>query len=906
MEAAIQAHIESAIDPALVDQDGLSSAPLTPAPLADSGDKETLLEPTPTPRNAKGRSRNAKVKTKAAAPGSSADFRRREANRLAAERSRSRQHEKVVALESTSKLLTEENARLHEQIAQLGGHDHEGAEPHGPSIQGEGRTDITAEEITQGLNRVVDQGTNAPSLVAVDHHSAGDQPTQTQEQEAHSHTILAALTDITGVDFSEGNEASWMQGMENFLKDSEASGRLGELAAVATGGGEDTTSNTDNRDGPAVTSESPAVHDASEEDLQREPGAVKRYTTQPPSPAHNAMTVVAAAINTEMERLIMEDLADTKAAIVKIERQLAALRGEGTEMTGEDSEVDPAAFLPASVLSEDMESLKTASMTVQNDISRIQGELPDLHDEMLKLRGEKIVEENKVIELVKEVKDSEIENEEEKIRFLSAIKAVGGFVKDLLSDEAALPAYASGSYSSPAIARRRRGRPPKGDINRTFYQSFLLNWSPSGPSRSDSSETEQKAKTRANRKPRKSRLGQQIQLPDGETREVERDLRQLQEQAQAAEDAEGATGEVQDTSGAATPMTGPIDSAEAELATLPHAAVEQEDQSVDHSDQDATVEAVSRAEAFILSQLASQEQQAGHDGQDHMPPLDSTNFADFLPAQEELERQAEQETIGHVQGLGHDLAGHHGAPHSADSAAHGGADALQSQDQQRHTVLPATESVLARLKKGPPGSCDICTRTETTVWRKLVLGTQDLKVCNACGTYHHKFGVIRPPELWDDGKSIRRRRTGPRPSTAPEGENDEHRPRKKARKGRKGARYELETGPEAEAEQDRVDGLSEEGRRVVLDDALIRGLDELQNAGPVGDIDPDDMGRNLEQIVGHVSSVSHGHDLGHGNEGETARIVEALEGDAEQDVDVLQTPQEMRSHDGDMERMFGM
>jgi hypothetical protein len=83
-------------------------------------------------------------------------------------------------------------------------------------------------------------------------------------------------------------------------------------------------------------------------------------------------------------------------------------------------------------------------------------------------------------------------------------------------------------------------------------------------------------------------------------------------------------------------------------------------------------------------------------------------------------------------------------------------------------------SVLSRLRRGAPGSCDICGRTETSVWRKLTLGNEDHKVCNgmflhvrihqligvACGLYHTKFGVIRPPELWGDGTGVKKRRPG--------------------------------------------------------------------------------------------------------------------------------------------------
>ena len=36
----------------------------------------------------------------------------------------------------------------------------------------------------------------------------------------------------------------------------------------------------------------------------------------------------------------------------------------------------------------------------------------------------------------------------------------------------------------------------------------------------------------------------------------------------------------------------------------------------------------------------------------------------------------------------------------------------------------------------------------------------------ACGLYHTKFGVIRPPELWGDGKSLKKRRAAARTSAA--------------------------------------------------------------------------------------------------------------------------------------------
>lgn len=89
----------------------------------------------------------------------------------------------------------------------------------------------------------------------------------------------------------------------------------------------------------------------------------------------------------------------------------------------------------------------------------------------------------------------------------------------------------------------------------------------------------------------------------------------------------------------------------------------------------------------------------------------------------------------------------------------------------------------AAFGSGPRGSCDICQRTQTTVWRRIHLPDRELHVCNrtscsatrpsrmiclhssACGMYHIKTGQIRPRELWGDGKLIRKRRksTHPRP-----------------------------------------------------------------------------------------------------------------------------------------------
>lgn len=45
-----------------------------------------------------------------------------------------------------------------------------------------------------------------------------------------------------------------------------------------------------------------------------------------------------------------------------------------------------------------------------------------------------------------------------------------------------------------------------------------------------------------------------------------------------------------------------------------------------------------------------------------------------------------------------------------------------------------------------------------------------LRLIQACGLYYHKFKVIRPSELWGDGKSLKKRRVAPKRTA--EGDND--------------------------------------------------------------------------------------------------------------------------------------
>ncbi|OCF61247.1 hypothetical protein L486_00893 [Kwoniella mangroviensis CBS 10435] len=716
MDADIQASLE-----AVIDSNTASASP-------------PFTKPTPKTKPSKSIPKAPKAPRAGIVRNSAADYRRREANRLAAERSRSRTAEKYSTLNQTFALLQDENEKLRIQISQLENNN---------------------------VNGDTNINTNSNDILVPDSQPQKEQEEQEgdssrqQEQEAHSNTILAALTGITGVEFTdphtqgeeEDNDHSWIHNIESTI-DAETSGRLAELAVVATTG----TGTGQDQEGHQADIESGNVNPIGSDQIGKNQSYLSNENDQSlvSSPVNNPVIALAAAINTEIESIIMEDLALTKAAIASIEKQIEALK-QGQHCSSDNTEeIDK--FLPASALIEDVNKLSVHSTEYAQESDTIQSKLPQLHDELVKLRDEKVNEEKKVVDLVNEVGRLDISDESEKNTLVDGMKALGGLVESLLSDarEGDL-SYAIGSYSTPAIARRRRGRPPKGDISRTFYQSFLLKHPLSPKSDKTTGNDDSKGnRIRGTRKPRRSRLKESTKDDEenhSENQEVEERLRAIQ-----------ATLQAQDRDQT------PIES---------HSVAQDGEERITKEgvqDEGITSAAVDRAEAFILSQLASQSQD--HDGEngngsdnvDHQ----TTSFVDLLPAQEELERQVTQHQQQQQQST-QELS------NSIDPAL-----------TQTHGI---SESVLARLKKGPTGSCDVCMRTSTTAWRKLVLGDLSLKVCNACGLYHKRFGVLRPPELWDDGNVIRRRRAGPRNSTAKDtlgeesGEGDDERPNKKAKVG---------------------------------------------------------------------------------------------------------------------------
>ena len=108
---------------------------------------------------------------------------------------------------------------------------------------------------------------------------------------------------------------------------------------------------------------------------------------------------------------------------------------------------------------------------------------------------------------------------------------------------------------------------------------------------------------------------------------------------------------------------------------------------------------------------------------------DTSTFADLLPAQDDV--PIDPSLVDSALSNRNDHQGSSAANGAVvvDNAAGGPlVGTLTGEDGPIGEI--SAEGVLSRYKKGPPGSCDICGRIETSVWRKLTLGDIELKVCN--------------------------------------------------------------------------------------------------------------------------------------------------------------------------------
>ncbi|KAL1412741.1 hypothetical protein Q8F55_000488 [Vanrija albida] len=683
MDPTLESTLQHVLDPALQGETGLGT-PSATDPLPPHSLIENDVQSTPT---STGRQRR---KAAAASP---VDSRRREANRLAAERSRGRQQEKIIALEMAIQALGDENLRLREDIQRLEGRSADDAGTAGD------QNIVNHEQTAAAVAAAAVEAANAVSVAdAVD-----------AQQDTNSRTILAALMSSAGVATldealaagldgdADSEAASWMQGVESLFKEAEASGRLGELAAVAAGqGGE---GSTNDHSGLGDVLGGPSGRD-------RQASVLSSSTPASSSILASAASAVTAAINSEMEKLLQQDIAQTKTAIARVERELARLRGQPLYL--EDGIVDEPVTLslPEDLRGASDESVQTRTTEIQAEQAKLDGQAAVLREVVARMRDAHSQEERKLSGLVAELQALDVDGntEVDREQTTTALKAVRAHITNLMN--APEGGYVHGAlvnpFSSPATARRRRGRPPKVGIPPVKYTYSMLYSTPgssdvTGAAAADSLPATPSARPLRASLRGKSRLANEIRAspppPEAGPSNV--------------------VGSVASGVGVDVGANVPV------APQTTHA----------HDD-------------YLLSHLTN----ATNDGQDAPIHLDSASFAAFLPQSPAANHTAPQ-LHGHDTTIESAIA--QPAVQEDVTATHGGS---------------TPPNILSRLKRGPPGSCDICGRTQTSVWRKLTLAGEDHKVCNACGLYHAKFGIIRPPELWGDGKSVKKRKASARAS----------------------------------------------------------------------------------------------------------------------------------------------
>ena len=647
--------------------------------------------------------RKPKKKQKPLTPGSTADYKRKEANRLAAERSRNRQNEKRASLNAAAQRLREEQARLRAEIAKLENEDGQGEgegigqhiertnefllshhNPHNePSKQldnQETEADVTGSGASVGGDQL--NNTHGPTGAGMTSEAMEAEA----EAQAHSRTILAAL--MSDAEIDQALVGQWM----------EQVGHGDQEAGPSSNNGQGQGTN----DSQAEATLEPQSQ--TEVAIQSEPGPLTRTQIQTRAPSSTRddddsapdevikPNGLAVALHSEMERYLREDLAATKIAIDQIDKEFAILRGDLKRPTEEDgTEKEYISPLPADACSTDRNILSTIVNTIEEEARRTGDSLPGLKETLIDLKESRIGEAERLKTLLSNLSISD----EDRVIVDKLLKPLSAHLDELLMGLApevstflfhacrkligqkadALHAIL-GSSIAPAIAPRRRGRPPR-------HPAI--------------------AKIRAPRS-RKTKLAAMVANGDS----VEAEPTQDQDDQDQGEGGDGSHGH--GDGGIDVDGEGPVN-VDPRLDDI-HEQVPQQPSDLELHNLSETQGEMTTEE--LISQLAN------HDDQDLRDLLSSHAENEYAAQQAisaHLQSQLDQQPNPldtptqhhHHQTLGHDHGYEHGHGEGSNPNNHG------------HVV---------NFKQGPPGSCDICTRTQTTVWRKLHVNGEDLHVCN--------------------------------------------------------------------------------------------------------------------------------------------------------------------------------
>lgn len=307
--------------------------------------------------------------------GSTADYRRKEANRLAAERSRSRQSERRAGVEAAFERLTEENARLAEEISSLEGAGEGERSTHddlAEAVSALHSPQIPRDEIqSEHTGHAEERGTNE-ALIAE------------EEAQAHSRTILAALMSDAEINQALGED--WMSHVDE----------------AEVGAANQTAQTSDETDtAPHASTEAPLNHEIGDADKADQAGSSKAtetaagHTESEHVPDKHRQNAMAVAIHAELERHVRDDLAATKAAIDRIDKELAFLRRRNPVEESVENPGQPTPYfstLPAEYTSSENATIVAAKSDLDTEMSACADRMGPLRERAFQLRESRLSE----------------------------------------------------------------------------------------------------------------------------------------------------------------------------------------------------------------------------------------------------------------------------------------------------------------------------------------------------------------------------------------------------------------------------------------------------------------------------------------------------------------------------------
>lgn len=399
-------------------------------------DTDVSASATPTSK-AKGKGSGSKRKVRGCLPGSTADFRRKEANRLAADRSRSRQAEKVGALQLALRSLGEENLRLRQDIAKM--EAEQGISPL-PLDQGGDRSreggQGQGQDLKHALAPISDarlpaagasgSGSTEEAVASAGTMSAdgrlADEETETEDQ-AHSRTILAAL--MSDTDISQALDEDWMN-LVNQQPLQQEDARQPEAEATT---GHDSTRPAEAEAGPSDGAAGVTV----ENTLNTMIPEVSTPSANPSSPSTTLPASVA--LHAEIEKYLRDDVAATKAAIARIEQEIANfsadLTGSNDKVEG-DSQPQPdqavPSNLPDGILSSKPTELNASIEAAHRQETELRERLPELRTAVARMWEARNEEHTKLFDLANSMEVDEGERDV----ISAALQSISGYVSSML------------------------------------------------------------------------------------------------------------------------------------------------------------------------------------------------------------------------------------------------------------------------------------------------------------------------------------------------------------------------------------------------------------------------------------------------------------------------------------------